>query len=116
VPFFLFNVNHGYYTRFGHEPFRNWDAGLNVLNIEAKNGVSLGEFCAALYDPVTRDCEQQHTQRAKSTLAFYGLCVGRDCWKNTAAEGLDWRQIHIRKRHFGRCCLLFGQMRPAVRH
>jgi hypothetical protein len=40
VPFFLFNVNHGYYSRFEHEPFRDWGAGLNVLNIEAENGVS----------------------------------------------------------------------------
>lgn len=59
VPFFLFNVNHSYYSRSAHETFRDWDAALNILNVEAENGVSLGEFCSIIFGTGPRNREQQ---------------------------------------------------------
>jgi hypothetical protein len=82
VPFFLLNVNHGYYSRFEHEPFRDWNAGLNVLNIEAENGVSLGEFCAALYGPLTRKREQQRHAESK----IYTGILRPLCWAGLLEE------------------------------
>ena len=119
VPFFLFNVNHGYYSRFGHEPFRDWDAGLNVLNIEAENGVSLGEFCAALYGPVTRDREQQ--RRAESEL--YTGILRPLCWAGLLDEHRS-RGAGLAANTYQKTALwpvLFalqtdGRVRPAVRH
>lgn len=119
VPFFLFNVNHGYYSRFEHEPFRDWDAGLNVLNIEAENGVSLGEFCAALYGPVTRDREQQ--RRAESEL--YTGILRPLCWAGLLDEHRS-RGAGLAAHTYQKTALwpvLFalqtdGRVRPAVRH
>lgn len=38
VPFFLFNIDHGSYSRFGEQPVGNWDTWLNVINVEADYG------------------------------------------------------------------------------
>ena len=119
VPFFLFNVNHGYYSRFEHEPFRDWDTGLNVLNIEAENGVSLGEFCAALYGPVTRDWEQQ--RHAESEL--YTGILRPLCWAGLLEEHRS-RGGGLATHTYQKTALwsvLFalqtdGRVRPAVRH
>jgi hypothetical protein len=59
VPFFLFSVNHSYYSRSAHEAFRDWEMPLNILNLEAENGISLGEFCSAVFGAGPRDREQQ---------------------------------------------------------
>jgi hypothetical protein len=119
VPFFLFNVNHGHYSRFEHELFRDWDAGLNVLNIEAENGVSLGEFCAALYGPVTRDREQQW--RVESEL--YTGILRPLCWAGLLDEHRS-RVGGLGDNIYQKTALwpvLFalqtdGRVRPAVRH
>lgn len=59
VPFFLFNVNHAYYSRSEEQTFDDWETALNILNIEAENGISLGEFCNAVFGTGTRNREQQ---------------------------------------------------------
>jgi hypothetical protein len=59
VPFYLFNVNHAYYSRSAHETFRDWETALNILNVEAENGLSLGEFCAVFFGAGPRNREQQ---------------------------------------------------------
>jgi hypothetical protein len=59
VPFYLFNVNHAYYSRSAHETFRDWDKALNILNVEAENGLSLGEFCTSIFGAGPRNREQQ---------------------------------------------------------
>lgn len=59
VPFYLFNVNHAYYSRSAHETFRDWETALNILNVEAEHGVSLGEFCSAIFGSDPRSREQQ---------------------------------------------------------
>jgi hypothetical protein len=119
MPFFLFNVNHGYYTRFGHEPFRDWDAGLNVLNIEAENGVSLGEFCAALYGPVTRDWKQQLDAESE----IYTGILRPLCWAGLLEEHRS-RGSGLAAHTYQKTALwplLFAlqtdaRVRPAVRH
>lgn len=59
VPFYLFNVNHAYYSRSAHETFRDWETALNILNVEAENGLSLGEFCTSIFGGGPRNREQQ---------------------------------------------------------
>lgn len=59
LPFFLFNVNHAYYSRSAHETFRDWEVAMNILNVEAENGVSLGEFCSIIFGTEPRNREQQ---------------------------------------------------------
>jgi hypothetical protein len=59
VPFFVFNVDHSYYSRFEEQTFRDWETALNILNVEAENGLSLGEFCTAVFGAATRSREQQ---------------------------------------------------------
>ena len=112
-------MNHGHYSRFEHELFRDWDAGLNVLNIEAENGVSLGEFCAALYGPVTLDREQQW--RVESEL--YTGILRPLCWAGLLDEHRS-RVGGLGDNIYQKTALwpvLFalqtdGRVRPAVRH
>jgi hypothetical protein len=52
-------VNHSYYSRFEEQTFRDWETALNILNVEAENGLSLGEFCSAVFGAAPRIREQQ---------------------------------------------------------
>ena len=45
IPFYLFQIDHGAYSRLGDYPEGNWDVWLNVLNVEVENGAKE----AALY-------------------------------------------------------------------
>ena len=38
IPFYLFQIDHGAYSRLGDYPEGNWDVWLNVLNVEVENG------------------------------------------------------------------------------
>ena len=50
TPFYLFEINHTGYTRFCDEPLLgNWDMFLNILNVEAENGITGAEFRSTLY-------------------------------------------------------------------
>lgn len=51
APFFLFRANHEYFSRKPMQLTRNWDVFLNVLNVEAENGVTASAFREILYGP-----------------------------------------------------------------
>ncbi len=52
---FLFATDHTGYTRFGDRPFGNWDIFLNVINVEARAGLSKDRLCEVLYGPEKSD-------------------------------------------------------------
>jgi hypothetical protein len=82
VPFFLFNVNHSYYSRFEEQTFRDWETALNILNVEAENGLSLGEFCSSVFGTAPRSREQQW--QAESEL--YTGILRPLCWAGLLDE------------------------------
>ena len=49
VPNYLFRLDHGVHLRSGGDLLGNWDVFLNVINVEADHGASLGMLRAALY-------------------------------------------------------------------
>lgn len=52
TPFYLFEVDHTGYTRFSNEPLLgNWDMYLNILNVEAEDGITGGHLRRTLYGP-----------------------------------------------------------------
>ena len=51
APFFLFHVNHEYLSRWSTQLSGNWDLFLNVLNVEAENGVTATALRETLYGP-----------------------------------------------------------------
>ena len=51
APFFLFHVNHEYLSRRPIQLTGNWDVFLNVLNVEAENGVTATALRETLYGP-----------------------------------------------------------------
>ena len=52
TPFYLFEVNHTAYTRFSDGPLLgNWDMFLNILNVEAEDGITGADLRQTLYGP-----------------------------------------------------------------
>ena len=52
TPFYLFEVNHTGYTRFSDGPLLgNWDMFLNILNVEAEDGITGADLRQTLYGP-----------------------------------------------------------------
>lgn len=51
IPFYLFRIDHGAFSRFDETPIGNWDIWLNVINVEADGGVREGDLFAAFYGP-----------------------------------------------------------------
>jgi len=49
IPFYLFEVNHMRFSRRVEQPLGNWDIFLNVLNVEAEDGITGGDFRRTLY-------------------------------------------------------------------
>ena len=49
VPNYLFRLDHGAHLRSAGELLGNWDVFLNVINVEADDGASLGALRKALY-------------------------------------------------------------------
>ena len=51
TPFYLFEVDHLRFSRRQERPLGNWDTFLNVLNVEAENGVTGAEIRRTFYGP-----------------------------------------------------------------
>ena len=49
IPFYVLDVDHASYGRLDDRPFGKWDVWLNVINVEAENGVSERELFGAFY-------------------------------------------------------------------
>ena len=55
MPDYLFRLDHGANLRSGGETMGNWDLFLNIINVEADYGASLGTLRRALYRPDTKE-------------------------------------------------------------
>jgi len=119
VPFFLFNVNHAYYSRSAHDTFRDWETAMNILNVEAENGLSLGEFCSAIFGHGQRNREQQWEAEGE----LYIGVLRPLCWAGLLDEHRN-RVGGLGDHTYQKTALwsvLFalqtdGHVRPAVRH
>ncbi len=49
MPSYLFRLDHGAHLRSEGELLGNWDVFLNVINVEADHGASIGALRTALY-------------------------------------------------------------------
>ena len=52
IPYYILNVDHASYGRFGGQPFGNWDVWLNVINVEVDRGTSEQDLFSAFYGDV----------------------------------------------------------------
>ncbi|WP_425416507.1 hypothetical protein [Oricola indica] len=82
TPFFLFEVNHSSYARFNDEPLGNWDIFLNVLNVEAEDGLSAEEFAQLLYGKESGDAMRIMTVRS----ILYSHVLRPLCWAGLLSE------------------------------
>ena len=80
---FLFATDHTGYTRFGDRLMGNWDVFLNVINVEAQQGVSEDRLCQVLYGPSERD-DGHDAIRLKAALFIHVLRPL--CWMGLLAE------------------------------
>ena len=78
TPFYLFEIDHTAYTRFSDEPLLgNWDIFLNVLNVEAEDGITGAELRQILYGAP----EPSPLPRYDDVLGSFYLNVLRPlCW------------------------------------
>jgi len=49
IPFFVLHIDHAAYSRFNEPPFGKWDVWLNVINIEADQGITERELFGVFY-------------------------------------------------------------------
>ena len=119
APFFLFHVNHQYLSRRPTKLTGNWGLFLNVLNIEAENGVTATAFRETLYGP--------HDPAKGYDDALGGLYVQvlrPLCWAGLLVEHGSGGSISFGPRTFiktplWRAALQLdtdSQIRPATRH
>lgn len=79
---YIFEVNHSYHTRFDDEPVGNWDIFLNVLNVEAEDGISIDEYAQLLYGPKAEE-------KRKASLVshvLYSHVLRPLCWTGFLSE------------------------------
>lgn len=81
APFYLFQVDHGAYSRTPEPVVGNWDVFLNVINVDAANGLSGRELRQILFGPP--DAEAIYDR----TLGMLWSQVLRPlCWLGLLAE------------------------------
>lgn len=78
TPFYLFELNHTGYTRFIDEPpLGNWDMFMNILNVEAEDGITGADLRRTLYG----DPDQAPGPRYDDILGSLYLNILRPlCW------------------------------------
>ena len=80
---FLFATDHTGYTRFGDRPFGNWDIFLNVINVEAQDGLSKDRLCEVLYGPEKSD---GLLDAVRTRAALHIHVLRRLCWMGLLEE------------------------------
>lgn len=80
---FLFATDHAGYTRFDDRPMGNWDVFLNVINVEAQQGLSEDRLCQVLYGPSETDGRHDDI-RLKAALFIHVLRPL--CWMGLLEE------------------------------
>jgi len=58
TPYYLFEVNHSSLARLGGELLGSWDLFLNVLNVEAEDGITADEYTWTLFDQKSEEEEK----------------------------------------------------------
>ena len=81
TPFYLFEVDHARHSRFPEIPLGNWDVFLNVLNIEAEDGISGRDIRQTLYGD--RDPDDRFDQALSS---LYVQVLRPLCWTGLLHE------------------------------
>ena len=94
---FLFATDHTGNTRFGDRPFGNWDIFLNVINVEAQDGLSNDRLCEVLYGPEKSD----GLHDAVRTRAALSIHVLRPlCWMGLLDEVRTGDALERKERYF----------------
>jgi hypothetical protein len=119
APFFLFHVNHEYLSRRPIQLTGNWDVFLNVLNVEAENGVTATALRETLYGP------HDPTKGYDESLGGLYVQVLRPlCWVGLLVEHGSAGSISFGPRTFIKTPLwrvalqldTDSQVQPATRH
>jgi hypothetical protein len=119
APFFLFHVNHEYLSRRPTQLTGNWNLFLNVLNVEAENGVTATACREILYGP--HDPASGHDEALGG---LYVQVLRPLCWAGLLAEHRSAGSISFGPRTFiktplWRVALQLDtdrQVQPATRH
>lgn len=79
--FLIFKINHSYTTRTHQGVLGNWDIFFNVINVEARQGMTTTEICYALYG------EPETAPNAHEIYyAFYFNVLRPLCWAGLLTE------------------------------
>lgn len=91
-------IDHTQYTRFGDPLTEDWETFLNVINVEAQNGVAEARLCSVLFGIPEADY-LRHDYRLVAT--FYIHVLRPLCWAGLLAEnrvgsGFGRREVYTK--------------------
>lgn len=116
TPMYLFEVDHLRFSRRRERPLGNWDIFLNVLNVEAEDGITGGDIRRTLYG----DPEPGYDDRLGS---LYVQVLRPLCWtgllQEASPDGFRTEGRVFTKTPLWRAALKLDtddMVRPAVRH
>ena len=85
IPFFVLKIDHASYARFDDRPFGKWDVWMNVINVEANQGITERKLFAAFYGE-----EQDWDTAGWREMAAFSACVLRPLeWAGLIVETPD---------------------------
>lgn len=113
-------IDHTQYTRYGDRLAGTWDAFLNVINVEAQNGVGEERLCSVLFGIPEADYVR-HDYRLVAT--FYIHVLRPLCWAGLLAEnrvgsGLARREFYTKTPLWPTALALATDpdLKPVTRH
>ncbi len=117
TPFFLFETDHLAFSRRRERPLGNWDVFLNVLNVEAENGVSGRELDRVFF---SADSTEQYSYDLSN---LYVQILRPLCWTGLLSEDRSQGQ-GLEARTFTKTPLWHASLhldtddmvKPATRH
>ena len=119
TPYFLFHVNHEYLSRRPAKLTGNWRLFLNVLNIEAENGVTVTAFRETLYGPHDPAKGYDETLGGLYVQVLRPLCWAGLLVEHGASDRISFGPRTFIKTPLWRVALQLdtdSQVRPATRH
>jgi len=115
----MYVIDHTQYTRFGDPLTGNWDTFLNVINVEAQNGVAEEQLCSVLFG--IPEADYRHDYRLVAT--FYIHVLRPLCWAGLLAEnrvgsGLARREVYTKTPLWPTALALATDpdLKPVTRH
>jgi hypothetical protein len=100
VEHFLFRYNHDRFSRSDFTPPGTWDIYLNIINVEAQDGLTEAHFVKTLYgivpttDPFDRDFQNHKwflVSNALRPLTWIGFLVATRASDDRSAERIYWK-------------------------